>query len=71
MPQINLSFRGYCRADVSEATNVNGETVDVTEMAAESLCEALEKGELFISLGDHLYSSGKNEIEIFDFEALT
>ena len=69
MPQIDFSFQGWVRgADVTDATNAQGEKVDVSNMDAKELAEKLEKGELFISLGDHLYDNKDSEIEIFDFE---
>lgn len=69
MPRISFNFRGWVsRANVTEATNIDGETVDVSEMPATDLAAKLEAGELFISLGDHLYSSGDSEIIMDDFD---
>lgn len=68
MPKIDFSFQGWVRgAEVTEATDVEGETVDVSAMDADTLAKKLQAGELFISLGDYLYESRKNEIEMFDF----
>lgn len=68
MPKLDFSFSGYVRgAEIDTATNAAGERVDVSKLAGEQLAQKLEQGELFISLGDHLYRSGKSEIEIFDF----
>ena|SRR3989344_695379 len=63
-------FSGWCRgANVTKATNVDGEVVDVTGMDAKEVCRQLSEGELFISLGDFLYNSADADIEIFDFDA--
>jgi hypothetical protein len=71
-PVIDFCFSGWVRgATITEANNADGETVDVSTMPAEELAEKLECGELFIALGNYLYASRKNEIEIFDFEANT
>lgn len=70
MPRIDFSFSGWVRnADVTKATDCNGKEVDVSAMDDEELAKKLRIGELFISLGDHLYVSNKEEVEIFDFEA--
>jgi len=69
MAKIDFCFSGFCQgAEVSECTDMEGNTVDVSKMDATELASKLDKGELFISLGDYLYESRKNEIEIFDFE---
>jgi hypothetical protein len=69
MPKIDFCFSGFCQGvKVSEATDIDGNTVDVSGWDSIELVSQLEKGELFISLGDYLYESHKNEIEIFDFE---
>ena len=69
MPKIDLSFHGSLQgANVTQANNVNGEAVDVREMPAHELAEKLENGDLFISLGDYLYS-GAGEIIMEDFAA--
>ncbi len=67
MPKINFSFRGYGSSNIEEATNAEGNTVNVSAMDADILADKLEKGELFISLVDHVYGHRKNEVEIFDF----
>ena len=73
MPKINLCFSGWVRgADVTKATrdtDTGTESVDVSDMPAEELARKLKAGELFISLGDHLYDADDNEIEMFDFTA--
>ena len=70
MPQIDLCFQGYLRgANVTKATDADGKEVDVSQMDAKELAAKLDKGVLFISLGEHLYESRKNEIEMFDFAA--
>lgn len=69
MPKIDFCFSGFVQgADINECVNFAGQPVDVSKMNPKELAAKLEKGELFISLGDHLYCSRKNEIEIFDFE---
>lgn len=68
MPRIVFSFRGWCDTEITRATNSKGEPVDVSNWTGDRLAKALEAGEIFISLGDHLYSARKNEIEMFDFE---
>lgn len=68
MPKIDFCFSGYCvGVEASKATDGEGNNVDVSKMDATELANKLTKGELFISLGDYLYESRKNEIEIFDF----
>ena len=70
MPKIDLCFSGWVRGvEVSKASNDNGEAVDVSNMEADELARKLEKGELFISLGDHLYEGDDEEVCLFDFEA--
>ena len=70
MPQIDLCFSGWVRgAEVSKATDINGEAVDVSEMPAKELVEKLSTGKLFVTLGDYLYDNHREaEIEIFDYE---
>ena len=69
MPKIDFCFSGFCQGvEVSEVTDIDGNTVDVSGWDDMELVSQLEKGQLFISLGDYLYESRKNEIEIFDFE---
>lgn len=69
MPKIDFCFQGYVRgAEVEKATNINGKEVNVSKMKAETLVKKLTNGELFISLGDYLYDSHKNECELHDFE---
>lgn len=68
MPIIDLTFSGYVRgAVITHANNTVGETVDVREMSSPELVRKLESGELFISLGDHLYSNHDADIEM-EFE---
>ena len=68
MPRLDFSFQGFIRgADVTRATTTAGETIDVTTLSAEELSRRLEVGDLTITLGDHLYTTQKVEIEIFDF----
>ena len=70
MPKIDLCFSGWVRGvEVSKASNDNGEAVDVSNMEADELARKVEKGELFISLGDHLYEGDDEEVCLFDFEA--
>lgn len=69
MPKMNFNFQGYIDgASITEASDVNGETVDVSEMSASELGQKLNAGDLFISLGDYLYESDDAEIEITAFE---
>lgn len=68
MPNISFAFEGYARTTVDVATDPQGNVVDVSTMSAKELCEKLEDGDLFISLGDHIYNSRKSEISITDFE---
>jgi hypothetical protein len=69
MPKLSFSFRGWVsRADIIKASDVNGKEIDVSQMKTDELEKKLNSGELFISLGDHLYSSGDAEIEMVDFE---
>jgi hypothetical protein len=68
MPKLDLCFSGWLRgADIKKATDQNGKTIDVVGMPADELAKKLNAGELFISLGDHLYNSNDSEIEMFDF----
>jgi hypothetical protein len=70
MPKMDFDFRGFVRgANITEATNPDGEKVDVSKMSGTELQNRLNDGELSISLGDHLYESRKNEIEMTDYEA--
>lgn len=70
MPRVDFCFQGYVLgASVDKATDVNGKEVDVSKMNAKTLADKLEKGELFISLGDHLYEGRKNECKLHDFQA--
>ena len=65
--KVDLSFQGWVRgANITSATNVKGETIDVTNMP--DLIEKLNKGELFVSLADALEDNKDSEIEIFDFQ---
>ena len=70
MPRVNFAFSGWVvGADVTAATDAQGNEVDVTCMTGEELARRLNTGGLFISLGDHLYdNSRKAEIELSDFE---
>lgn len=69
MPKIDFCFSGWVRgAEIETATDCEGKKVDVSNMDSSVLASKLEKGELFISLGDYLYDNRENEIEIFDFE---
>jgi hypothetical protein len=69
MPKIDFCFSGYVRgANVTEVTDANGKQVSVSDLDAKTLAKKLESGELFISLGDHLYENRKGEIELFDFD---
>ena len=69
MPKIDFCFQGLIRgAEVSTATNGEGETVDVSGMTDTELCDKLEAGDLFLSLGDFLYDNHKEaSIEVHDF----
>lgn len=70
MPKIDFCFSGWVRGvNVTEATDDEGNTVDVSKMDAGDLARDLENGKLFISLGDYLYQNRKSEIELTDFEA--
>ncbi len=70
VPTVNFSFQGYVTgATITQATNTKGESVDVSGMSGDDLTNALNKGELSISLGDYLYENNRRaEIEIFDFD---
>lgn len=71
MPRISFSFSGWVSgANITQASDVEGNWVDVSEMSEAELVKKLANGELFISLGDHLYDSLDREIEIFDFEEM-
>ena len=67
---INFSFQGWVSAaDIKIATDVAGNTVDVSKMPEQELADNLNNGLLFISLGDYLYDNHEDaEIEIFDFD---
>ena len=68
MPRLDFTFSGYVRGvEIDTATNAAGESVDVSKLSGEQLADKLERGELFISLGDHLYTNNKSEIELSDF----
>jgi len=70
MPKIDLSFQGWVRgAQVSKATDAEGQEIDVSKWSSKRLVKALGDGKVFISLGDFLYDNRKDsEIELFDFE---
>ena len=69
MPKIDFCFSGWVRgAEIKEATDAEGQTVDVSAMDGETLADKLQKGELLIALGDYLYDNKDSEIEITDFE---
>jgi hypothetical protein len=69
MPKMNFCFQGWVNgANIIEATDVDGKKVNVSKMNPEELADKLNKGELFISLGDYLYSNRKSNIEMFDFD---
>ena len=68
MPKIDFTFQGSLKGViVTDASDSNGDKVDVREMSAPELCRKLEAGELFISLGNHLYDSDGAEIIMEDF----
>lgn len=70
MPQIDFSFSGWVQGASIQTVTVNetGESLDVSNMAPETLAARLESGEYSISLGDYLYENNrKAEIEITDF----
>lgn len=69
MPRIGFSFSGWCRVNVSTATDASGNDVDVSKMDGDELSRRLEEGELFVSLNECLDDSSKSECEISDFEA--
>jgi|3_EtaG_2_1085321.scaffolds.fasta_scaffold00329_27 hypothetical protein len=69
MPNITFTFSGWVRDEINTAHDIYGKDVDVSKMPAAELAEKLEEGDLFISLGDHIYSSMKNEVELSDFAA--
>ena len=69
MPIIDFNFSGYVRgAVITRANSAVGEEVDVRGMSAPELIRKLEAGDLFISLGDYLYSGDNAEIEMTDYE---
>lgn len=69
MPKIDFCFSGWVRGvEIKEATDVEGNKVDVSEMSSEVLADKLEAGELFISLADNLHNGKDEEVQIFDFE---
>lgn len=73
MPQIDFCFQGWVRgAEVNTATRLKDdgeiEIVDVRNMPAQELVDKLNKYELCVSLGDHLYDNKDASIEIHDFE---
>lgn len=69
MPKIDFNFSGSLQGViVTEATNSQGDEVDVRKLSAPELCRRLESGELFISLGKHLYDSDDAEIILEDFQ---
>lgn len=69
MPSIDFNFTGWvCGAMVTEATDIDGKTVDVREMPVNELCRKLREGKLTISLGEFLYENTKADIEMSDFE---
>jgi hypothetical protein len=68
MPKISFCFSGWVNgANIKQATDQNGKSVDVSTMSPSELSQKLTDGELFISLGDHLYANEDAEIEMFDF----
>jgi|APSaa5957512535_1039671.scaffolds.fasta_scaffold104524_2 hypothetical protein len=68
MPEISFCFQGWAITNLDTAYDVDGNTVDVSQLCGEVLAAKLEQSELFISLGDHLYTSRKSEVEITDFQ---
>jgi len=70
VPSVSFAFSGWVvGADVTTATDTQGDEVDVSHMTGEDLACRLDAGGLFISLGNYLYdNSRKTEIELFDFE---
>ena len=70
--KIDFSFSGYVvGAEIEKVSDgETGEVLDVTNLNPEEVLEKLNNGEYLISLGDYLYESRKNEIEIFDFEVV-
>lgn len=68
MPKVDFNFSGWVRnAEVTTATNIHGNTVDVSKMNSDELAKKLEKGELSISLKDYLNKT-EEDVEVFDFE---
>lgn len=68
MPTINFSFQGFLNGVVVEsATDANGNNVDVSLMTEKELVDKLKKGELFISLKEHLDNYRSRSIDIFDY----
>lgn len=69
MPKIDLCFSGWLRGvNVETATDHEGNTVDVSKMDSDELCNKLSNGELLVSLSDCMDNASDEEIEIFDFE---
>lgn len=69
MPTIDFCFQGWVRgAEITHATDKTGARVDVQHMQPQELRNKLAKGELFISLADHLSDNHKAEIELTDYE---
>ena len=70
MSSISFTFSGYITsADIKNATDINGNLVDVEDMSDKELVKKLQNGDLFISLGNYLYENHRRaEIKISDFE---
>lgn len=70
MPKLDFCFEGWvCGAEIKTATDTEGNTVDVSNMSARSLADALNKGKLFIPLGNFLYNNSDANIEMSRFKA--
>lgn len=70
MPRIDLCFSGWLRGvEVKQASDVQGQVVDVSEMPTDELVRKLKAGELFVSLGELLDECNRGEeIELSEFE---
>lgn len=68
-PKLAFCFSGHVTgAEIKTATNVEGETVDVSQMRADDLAGKLNRHELTISLEDYLYNNRRCEIVLDEFD---
>ena len=69
MPQVSLCFQGYLRGvEIEQVFDVDGESVDVSEVSSKEIADKLKSGEWSMSLHDALDNADSSEIQLHDFE---